>query len=421
MKKSAFLAKNTEELTRLLETHQRRIATAKSCVDCSVPNSLMKHVKRRPLARAHKTVPDKKARTKVGCTTLQAVDPDGLLQRKESVGYDSTENGGTTVETSFALNMRTPYCEYLDLDSCSVRSRLYQTKTGKLTAHTRCSQNRDVFSTPPWKPPGISPSSASKRPYLDASSPSLRTSSNAKPEIREHQKTTPPSASFSCTHEAVPNRIPTLDETYQHAPNEKKVSFVTSLLLSPEGMPCCCVRDSHLDSVSSPAESLSLEQTPICNVDMECPEGTPAHSESPSADGSTPENSAPSSPYKSTSLMSSPTFVETSSSPEGNSKYTVASNKDDWVSETAVLRQCTDELLKQLEEAKTRMAARQKESQYLDFMCQVTQDILSRRVLSKAALEVVFRSHVESKCHLLDREVLLQKIEALKRQLGIAE
>ena len=46
---------------------------------------------------------------------------------------------------------------------------------------------------------------------------------------------------------------------------------------------------------------------------------------------------------------------------------------------------------------------RRKEAQYLHFLSEVTRDILSRGVLSKAALEILFRSHVESKCHELDK------------------
>ena len=92
------------------------------------------------------------------------------------------------------------------------------------------------------------------------------------------------------------------------------------------------------------------------------------------------------------------------------------------------------------------------EYEYLDFVSQVTRDILSRGILSDSAMALLFKSHMErnkhklkevwhikysslATCHVCTKsiimcthththnrlqDVMLEKIESLKRELGIS-
>eukprot|EP00731_Ephydatia_muelleri_P027936 Em0019g809a len=486
--------KNREELARHLEVHHRRIVTAKSCVDCSVPNSLVKHIKRRALACIRKTESDRKTCEWGTHPSVQVVHCDGRMQATRPVKHGTTGNasGSGATEVDLAASAHNPYCDYLDLDSSCLRSDLYHTRTGKMAAHVQRLQRKEVSSTPPWKPGGVS---SPKCPHLDMSSPSPRARNSTKRVTGTCNKlcgqTTPPCASsYSC------ETVPLHDISYpsQRAHSEKRVSFreslspITSEDPSPEATPSCvgspspeatpsCVGSPPETTPScfgSPPEatpsfvgSPSPEATPSC-VGSPSPEATPSCVGSPSPEatpscvGSPPLDGMPShttppaesnpfmdesiasyveipvlsTPFKSTSPKSmrdhikspspgcTPSRVESPPPPEGSNKCVVTAKDTRGVqmlSEMAELSRCTDGLLKQLEEAKRRVTSRRKEAQYLHFLSEVTRDILSRGVLSKAALEILFRSHVESKCHELDKEVLLQKIGELKLQLGIAD
>lgn len=61
------------------------------------------------------------------------------------------------------------------------------------------------------------------------------------------------------------------------------------------------------------------------------------------------------------------------------------------------------------------------EYKYLQFLSEITKDILSRNVTSDSELLVIFKSHVTANKQHLREDVLWQKIAQLKQQLGLTQ
>ena len=239
--------------------------------------------------------------------SVQVVHCDGRMQATRPVKHGTTGNasGSGATEVDLAASAHNPYCDYLDLDSSCLRSDLYHTRTGKMAAHVQRLQRKEVSSTPPWKPGGVS---SPKCPHLDMSSPSPRARNSTKRVTGTCNKlcgqTTPPCASsYSC------ETVPLHDISYpsQRAHSEKRVSFreslspITSEDPSPEATPSCVGSPSPEATpscVGSPPET-----TPSCFGSP--PEATPSFVGSPSPEA-TPSCVGSPSPEATPSCVGSP-------------------------------------------------------------------------------------------------------------------
>ena len=285
-------------------------------------------------------------------TFVHVVNCNGRLQTTRPIEDGTTGNasGNGVTGSDLASSARNPYCDYLDLDASYLRSELYHTRTGKMAARMQRLQKKDVSSTPPWKPAGVS--SPTKCPHT--SSPSPRGRNNAKKVMGALNK--------------LPLHIDCSPD--QGTCSKKRVSFRESLLpVTSEGMTICapspspeptpsCVGSSSPEPTPSCVGSPSPEPTPSF-VGSVSPEGSHSHTVSPEVmhnhiGGPPPEvlpshiegtpsaesspfvdeiivnhiqNSVPSTPIKSTSpeSMHDPictySCVESSPSPEGMSSF----------------------------------------------------------------------------------------------------
>ena len=319
------------------------------------------------------------------------------------------ENGTFGTGTDSSSNIHNPYWQYLNSIESSSRSELYHSRTGKMAAHRQHSPKRYLSSIPPWKPAGLSFSTPTKYPYLDASSPTPRLKKTTK---KTSSKTTPPNA--SCVY----GTVSVVDlQPLERMPCEKRVSFLESAIPTPEGIstspshegtpghvesPSPESTSSHVESPSpSHVESPSPEGTPSHvespssshvespspegtsnHVESPSPEGTPSHVESPSPEGTSSHTESPSregtpSHIESPSPEGTPSHVESTpnhlgSTPSSEGIYESIVPQTAWwcgdigktsngiqlLSEATKLSQCSDKLLKQLEEARKRMDAR---------------------------------------------------------------
>ena len=213
-------------------------------------------------------------------TFVHVVNCNGRLQTTRPIEDGTTGNasGNGVTGSDLASSARNPYCDYLDLDASCLRSELYHTRTGKMAARMQRLQKKDVSSTPPWKPAGVS--SPTKCPHT--SSPSPRGRNNAKKVMGALNKlcgqTNHPCVS-SCLCGTVPLHIDCSPD--QGARSKKRVSFRESLLpVTSEGMTICALSPSP-EPTPSCVGSSSPEPTPSC-VGSPSPEPTPSCVGSPS-------------------------------------------------------------------------------------------------------------------------------------------
>ena len=371
---------------------------------------------------------------------LHAGNCGGRLQRTESVPCDKAENGSSSCVTGAdsSSSSHAPYWQYLEPCENSSRSELYHTRTGKMAAHRQHSKKRNLSSTPPWKPAGLSPT---RYPYLEANIPMPKPKNNTKMNGRcdtTSQQTTP---LIVPPHVRKTAPVPSQVQPHQTAHCEKRVSFLESPQPTPRGTPSC-VKSPYYEGKPCYGGSQCSEDIPSCiespcsegmpsHVEGPAPAGTPSHVEGPAPVGTpsrvegpapvgTPSRVEGPAPVGTPSRVEGPSPVGTPSrvegpspegtpshvegpSPEGtpshvespHSPYTPSrmeipspegtsihgrdpvcsmprtawtyrsdgvaakdSNRAQLLSEVAKLSQCTDKLLKQLEEAKKEMAAR---------------------------------------------------------------
>jgi spermatogenesis-associated protein 7 len=84
-----------------------------------------------------------------------------------------------------------------------------------------------------------------------------------------------------------------------------------------------------------------------------------------------------------------------------------------------VSTQTVESLHQQAMAEKTRQRATEEtELLYLQFISDVTTDILTRGIYSNQALQLLFQSHVEKRKRELDEHILYKKLDQLKLDLG---